>query len=136
MSATRTRLIAATCALMIVSLPHALEDFHYGDLLRLGIGLHAGIALLATAYGLQLVGILLTLRGHRVGLALLGVLGAVWCIGALAVHGHDLLFAGPGYRHGVVSKLLEVLIIALGALCAYLSAVGLRSASTRTAAPR
>jgi hypothetical protein len=120
---------------MLVTLPHALEDFHYGDLLRLGIALPAGVALLAAAYGLQIIGIALTARGHRVGPALLGAMGTVWCIGALAIHGHDLLFAGPDYRHGLISKLLEVLIIALGALCAYLGAVCVRSASMRTAAP-
>jgi len=117
---------------MLVSLPHALEDFHYGDLLRLGISLPLGVAILAAAYGTQLAGIALTARGRRAGPVLLGATGAIWCIGALAIHGHALLFAGPDYRHGLVSKLLEVLIIVLGAACAWLGA----SASTRRAAPR
>jgi hypothetical protein len=129
-------LVAATIALVLITLPHALEDFHYGDLSRLGIALPAGVAILASAYALQLIGIILTWRGRRSGPALLGVMGAVWCIGAIAIHGHDLLFAGPDYRHGFVSKALEVLIIALGAICALLGALSVRSASTRTATPR
>lgn len=121
---------------MLVSLPHALEDFHYGDLLRLGMALPAAVAILATAYVLQLTGIALVARGHRSGPVLLGVMGAVWCAGALAIHGHDLLFAGPDYRHGFISKALEVLIIVLGAVCALLGALSLRHASRRTAKPR
>jgi hypothetical protein len=120
---------------MLVSLPHALEDFHYGDLLRVGIALPAGVAILVVAYGLQLAGIALTARGLPAGPAVLGGMGAVWCIGALAIHGHDLLFAGPDYRHGLISKLLEVLVIVLGAFCAYLGALSVRF-STRTATPR
>lgn len=111
---------------MLVTLPHALEDFHYGDLLRLGIALPAGTAILATAYALQLAGIVMTARGSRSGPALLGVMGAVWCVGAIAIHGHDLLFAGPDYRHGFVSKALEVIIIVLGAGCAVIGALSLR----------
>lgn len=113
---------------MLVSLPHALEDFHYGDLLRLGIALPAGVIILATGYGLQLAGIALTARGGRTGPALLALMGAVWCIGAIAIHGHDMLYAGPDYRHGLVSKLLEVLIIVLGAACAWLGALSWRRA--------
>lgn len=121
---------------MLVVLPHALEDFHYGDLMRLGIALPAGVVILIAAYALQLTGIALTVRGRRSGSALLGVMGAVWCIGAFTIHGHDLLFAGADYRHGFVSKALEALIIVLGAACALLGALSLRDASTRTAAPR
>lgn len=125
---------------MLVSLPHAIEDFHYGDLLRLGIALPAGVTILVIAYSLQLSGIALTVRRRRDGPALLAIMGAVWCIGAIAIHGHDLLYAGPDYRHGFVSKLLEVLIIVLGAACAWLGALSWRGASaepsTRTTAPR
>jgi hypothetical protein len=99
---------------MIVSFPHALEDFRYGDLTRIGIPLPLEIALLIVAYALQLTGITLTARAVRFGPALLGIMGAVWCVGAIVVHGHDLLFAGPDYRSGLISKLLEALIIILG----------------------
>ena len=126
-AAERARLIGITVALMLVSLPHALEDFHYGDLMRLGVGPSAGAAILATMYAAQLAGIAWTARGSRIGLAVLGLAGTIWCVGAIAIHGRDLLYGGPDYRHGLISKLLEVLIILFGALTAWLS---LRAART------
>jgi hypothetical protein len=115
----RAWLIALTVALMIVTVPHVLEDFHYGDLLRFGIAPSLAVTILLVAYVVQGAGITLTARAHQAGPWLLAVAGAVWSIGAACVHGHDLLFAGPEYRHGLISKLLEVLIIALGAVIAW-----------------
>ncbi|HZV80075.1 MAG TPA: hypothetical protein VFF60_10750 [Candidatus Binatus sp.] len=99
---------------MIVSVPHVLEDFHYGDLLGIGVPVAAASAIVLAAYAVQIAGIVRIARGQRSGAWLLGIAGAVWCIGALLVHGHDIAFASEGYRNGLVSKLLEVLIIILG----------------------
>ena len=112
---------------MLVSLPHALEDFQYGDLIRLGLGPTAGPVILAAMYAAHLGGIAWTARGSRIGLATLGLAGTIWCVGAIAIHGRDLLFAGLDYRHGLISKVLELLIIAFGAAAA---AVSLRAAQT------
>jgi hypothetical protein len=117
----RSWLIAVTVLLVIVTVPHTREDFCYGDLARLGISVSRGHLILAMAYTLQLVGIILTILQSRVGPWLLGAMGAIWCVGAIVIHGHDLLFAGPSYRHGAISKLLEVAIIALGATTAVLA---------------
>ena len=59
--------------------------------------------------------------GSRIGFALLGFTGTILCVGAIVIHGHDLLFAGAEYRHGLISKILEGLIIVLGAAAAWLS---------------
>ena len=120
-------LIVVTVLLVAVTVPHALEDFQYGDLYRLGINLPLGVCILAVAYGLQVTGIALLARNHSRGALLLAALGGVWCVGAIVIHGHDMLFAGPDYRHGPVSKLLELLIIALGAWCGVL---GIRISQT------
>ena len=66
---------------------------------------------------------------------LLGITGAVWSIGALVVHGKDLLLAGPEYRHGPISKVLEIAIIILGAGVALESVVAVRALGTRTETP-
>jgi hypothetical protein len=49
-------------------------------------------------------------------------MGVIWCVGAIVVHGHDMIFAGPQYRHGLISRLLELLVIALGAASATIGA--------------
>ena len=111
-------LIAATCLLVLVTLPHTIEDFHYGALLRFGITQPVGIAILVVMYSVQLGALRFSLAGSSRGALLLACTGAIWCIGAVLIHGHEIIFAGAGYRHGTISKFLEVLIIVLGAVVA------------------
>jgi len=125
--AVRLSLIVVTVVLMAVSFPHALEDFQYGGLSRFGVSLGAAHVILLVAYALQFLGVVLTARGHRAGPPLLGGMGLVWCTGAVLVHGHELLFAAPGYRHGIISRLLEGAIIVLGATAAVLGLIGRKS---------
>jgi hypothetical protein len=115
---------------MLVSLPHALEDFQYGGLARLGVNLALGIAILVVMYSLQLSALTFVVSGSSRAALLLAITGAIWCIGATLIHGHDIIFAGPSYRHGTFSKLLEVMIIVLGALVAF---VGVCVAYARSA---
>jgi hypothetical protein len=118
-------LIVVACLLILVSFPHALEDFHYGDLARFGVSLPFGIIILVALYSLQLEAIISILMGNPRAALLLAATGAIWCVGAIVIHGHDVIFAGPGYRHGLSSRLLELCIIILGALVAI---VGIRVA--------
>jgi hypothetical protein len=103
--------------LVMVTAPHAAEDFAYGVFVRFGISALAAGLVLAVAYGLQTYGAYLSGRGVRSGSVILGIVGAVWCVGALAIHGREILSTG-NYRHGFISKALEVLIVAVGALTA------------------
>ncbi len=113
-------LVFLTALLIVVSFPHALEDFHYGEFTRLGVPQAYGVLALAIAYAAQVAGVTLLVKGRQAGAWLLALTGAVWAIGATVVHGHDLLFAGPGYRHGLVSRALEVGIILTGTATAIL----------------
>ena len=117
-----TWLIVIAIALVIVTIPHVVEDFHYGNILGVHLAGPTAIAVLTLAYGLQIVGIALLWPARRAGATLLAVTGAAWCVGTLVVHGSELLFSGADYRHGLISKLLEVLIIAFGATSAWLGA--------------
>lgn len=114
----RKQLIWLTAALMLVTLPHALEDFHYGDFARLGIAPSTSRAILVLAYLAQLTGIALLAAGRRAGGIVAGLMGIVWLAGDVALHGHDFVFAGAEYRHGFISRLLEALVFLLGAACA------------------
>jgi len=126
----RNTLIIATCVLILVSLPHVIEDFQYGALVRFGVTLPLGIAVLLIMYSLQLGALGLLLAGSSRPALVLAFTGAVWSIGAALIHGHDLIFAGENYRHGPVSKVLEVLIIVFGAVVCL---TGIRVANTRPA---
>lgn len=72
--------------------------------------------ILAAAYTLQIIGVVLLIRLKPLGAWLLAAMSAIWCVGAVIIHGHDMLFAGPNYRHGFLSRALEAGIIVLGAV--------------------
>jgi hypothetical protein len=116
-SVNPSAIVGLSVLLVMVTAPHAAEDFAYGVFMRFGISDLAAGLVLAVAYGLQTYGAYLSGRGVRSGSAILGIMGAVWCVGALAIHGREILSTG-NYRHGFISKALEVLIIAVGALTA------------------
>ena len=48
---------------MLISLPHTVEDFQYGALVRFGVTLPLGIAILIIMYSVQLVALRLILLG-------------------------------------------------------------------------
>jgi len=77
---------------------------------------------LGVVYALQLAGAFLAGRRQAVGLVCLMIAGLIWCMGALWLHGPEIIASGE-YRYGVISKALEIAIIALGAaiaLCGWL----------------
>ena len=112
--------------MIFVSFPHALEDFHYRELSKIAIAPRFGPFILAAAYTLQIIGIVLVLRLKPLGAWLLAAMSAIWCVGAVILHGHDMLLAGPNYRHGFLSRALEGGIIVLGATGAVLGAATAR----------
>ena len=126
----RNTLIAATCVLIVVSLPHVIEDLQYGALARFGVSVPLGIGILVVMYSLQLIALGLVLGGNSPAALVLALTGAIWCVGATLIHGHDIIVAGESYRHGPISKVLEVLIIVLGAVAAV---AGIRVGTTRPA---
>lgn len=116
----RGLLIISTFVLIMVTLPHALEDFQYRELARFGISTALGVVALALMYGAQLLGISLVVRGRSGGALVLALVGAIWCLGDIVIHGHEMLFAGPEYRHAAISKALELFIMVLGGSIAWI----------------
>jgi hypothetical protein len=121
-------LIALALAFVAAIVPHALEDFYYGALVHLGVSTSVGVAILIVSVALIIAGAALVFSGRPSGGWLLAVVGAIWSLGAIVIHGHDLLFAGPHYRHGLVSRLLELLIILFGTALAVFGALSARRA--------
>jgi hypothetical protein len=108
--------------LLWVSIAHSLEDFVYGIPARFGLSVVAAALVLGAAYVVQVTGILLASKNARSGYMLTFATGAVWAIAAAADHLKEVLTVWP-YREGVLSKMLEVGIMLVGAALAIVSLV-------------
>ena len=117
--------IALTLLLVAATIPHAAEDFRFDEFARFGVSTTAAASALAVIYAVQLAGMILAARGTSAGYWLLAVAGFVWCVGAAAVHGSELLAEGA-YRNGFESKALIAAIVMLGAAVAAISAIRAR----------
>ena len=118
--------VILTAMLVAVSAPHTAEDFEFGTFARLGIPDAFPGAALGLVLTMQIVGVYLVARESRIGFAILAAAGVVWCVGALVIHGPEIVASGV-YRHGLISKALEVAVILLGAAAAAAGAVEWRS---------
>jgi hypothetical protein len=112
--------VVLTLLLVAATVPHAAEDFHYGEFARFGLSTPAAEIALAIVYVVQIAGVILSVRGRSIGFWLMAATGALWCVGASIVHGSEL-FASGEYRAGIESKALIVAIIVLGAAVAIVS---------------
>ncbi|HCI80420.1 MAG TPA: hypothetical protein DHW02_12100 [Ktedonobacter sp.] len=112
--------------LLWVSIAHSLEDFVYGIPARFGLSVVTAALVLGAAYVVQVTGILLASKHARSGYMITFATGAVWAIAAAADHLKEVLTVWP-YREGVLSKLLEVGIMLVGAALAVISLVVLLS---------
>jgi hypothetical protein len=112
---SRALLIVLSLAFVAVIVPHALEDFFYGEFTRLGVSQVLPRVILPATTVLTIYGALLVFFNRTPGGLLLSIIGLIWFLGDILIHGHDFLFAGPEYRHGFISRLLEALILVFGA---------------------
>ncbi|GAC1654792.1 MAG: hypothetical protein NVS4B6_31270 [Mycobacterium sp.] len=102
---------------LLATIPHVLEDVVAGIPARFGLSVLLAGVLLAIAYVVQVIGILLASHGSRRGYAINLLVGIGWLLGALLDHLPDVLSDAP-YRAGLPSRALEVAIMLLGALLA------------------
>jgi len=106
-------------------LPHVLEDFERGIAARVGLPPGIGAALLGAGIGVQFLGLVLAGRGHRGGLIVTALAGAVWTAGALWDHGPELVRSGLGFRGGAFSALWAVGLVVTQSLAALLALAAL-----------
>ena len=125
------RVVILTIVLVAICAPHAAEDFQFGEFARRGITPAIPAIALGLIFAMQVAGAYLTARGSAAGYALLVAAGTVWCVGALVLHGPEILASGP-YRNGVTSKALEVGIIVVGAATAIAGTIEWGKSNRRT----
>lgn len=107
-------------ASFLITLPHSFEDFVEGVPQQFGVGILSGGFILAGAYAVHALGIVLTSHERPTGYAINLLAGMGWFFGALFDHLPDVLSSEP-YRAGFPSKLLEVLVMLVGLALIFLS---------------
>ena len=117
--------VIISAASFLVSLPHVFEDFVYGVPQRFGLSVMTAGFFVAIGYFVQVIGMLLALKGRRAGLVVLMLVGLGWAAGAVFDHLQDVLQIGS-YRQGAISKVMVVLIIQVGLILAVLSAMAIK----------
>jgi len=117
--------ILLTLLLVAATVPHAIEDFRFGEFARFGVSTTTAACALVVVYAAQGAGMLLAARGSITGFRLLAAAALVWTVGAIAIHGSEIVSSGP-YRNGLESKALIVGIVVLGAATAIVSTVRAR----------
>lgn len=133
------RAITVLLAVSVVSVPltltHSVEDFEAGVHRDFGLPLLPAAFLLSIGYAAQLLGAILSARGHRLGHLLNLVVALAWLVGAVADHLDDVLFA-ENYRRGFVSKALELGVMATAVAWVAVSLHVLRSHQVEDARDR
>lgn len=113
-------LVGVGLASFLVTLSHSFEDFVEGVPEQFGVGVLSGGLLLAGAYAVHALGIVLASHERPAGYAVNLLAGMGWFLGALFDHLPDVLSFEP-YRAGFPSKLFEVLVMVFGLALALLS---------------
>jgi hypothetical protein len=115
-SVDRIRAAWIALALVVVSLPHVLEDFGVGEPERIGVSFGVALSVLLVAYALQLVGAWLALRDSPWGGRIIAPVGLIWVIGAVVIHGPGIVAEGVNWRSGPTSFVEVLLVVLVGAL--------------------
>jgi hypothetical protein len=128
-SSVHRRAAWAAIALVVVSLPHALEDFAFGEPMRVGVAPAVAVCALLAAYAVQLTGAWLALHDRPSGGWLVAAAGMVWLTGALLVHGPEIRAQGLHWRFGLTSVGELLLIVIASALAMWYGAVAAQTAT-------
>ena len=115
--------------LLVVSIPHAIEDFTFGEPTRVGVPASVALTALLAAYIAQLFGSWLALRGSAWGGRIVALMGAVWVVGAIAIHGPEIRALGVSWRFGIPSIGGVALIVVAGALAIWYGALAAQTGS-------
>jgi hypothetical protein len=116
-SADGVRAAWITIVLIVVSLPHVLEDFMFREPARVGVSTGLAWSVLLAAYALQFFAALLCLRGNPWGGRLVAATGLVWFVGALLIHGPEIRTQAFSWRFGTTS-VGEVTLLVVAAVLA------------------
>ena len=116
-------------ALIVVGLPHVLEDFAVGEPARYGVAIGVAVSVLLAAYGAQVIGAWLAMRGNPSGGRIIATVGLIWIAGALVLHGPEVWAEGLHWRSGPMSLVEVTLLVVVAALAVWYGAKASQSGS-------
>ena len=117
--------------LLVVSVPHALEDFAFREPARLGVAVGAALSALLVVYAMQLAGAWLAVGANPWGGRLVAAAGLIWFVGALMIHGPEIRAVGSTWRFGPTSIGGVMLIVVAGALSMWYGSIASQRAARR-----
>jgi hypothetical protein len=135
-SADNVRAAWIAIVLVVVSLPHAIEDFAFGEPARVGVAPFVALCALIAAYAVQLLGAWLVVRGNPWGGRGIAAAGFVWFVGALVIHGPEVRAQGLHWRFGLTSIGELLLIVIASALGMWYGLIAAQTASRHLIPPR
>jgi drug/metabolite transporter (DMT)-like permease len=106
-----------------------IEDFSVAEPARAGVPAFVALAVLLAAYVAQLFGASLAVRGIAWGGRIIAVVGAIWVVGAVLIHGPEIRVDGLHWRSGALSIAGVVLVIAAGVLATWYGVLASQSSS-------
>ena len=129
MRARHAASLLAGFVLLGVAAAHSLEDFAYrAPEQRFGVDIAPAAVLGGAGFALQAAALLAASRGWRAGYLANALIGAGWLLAAALDHLGELATA-EDYRAGLLSKGLEVGVMAAGLALALTSLLALRTGS-------
>lgn len=131
-SADGARAAWITIVLIVVSLPHVLEDFTFREPARLGVPAALALSVLLAAYALQVFGARLCFAGNPWGGKLVAATGLIWFAGALLIHGPEIRSQGFSWRFGTTSIGEVGLLVVAAVLAMWYGAIAAQTDSRNT----
>jgi hypothetical protein len=126
-----TRAAWIAIVLVLVSVPHAIEDFAFGEPARVGVAPGIALCALLVSISVQLTGAWLALRENPWGGRFIAATGFVWFLGALLVHGPEISADGLHWRFGPTSVGELLLVVIASALAMWYGAIAAQSGSEK-----
>jgi hypothetical protein len=124
----RNTVVVLSLMLMLVAVPHTLEDFSLGEPAKNGVAVPVLATVVAVMFALQGLALFWAGQNKRLGYFIHMGLGAFWPLAAGSAQLPAFLTTTP-YRSGFISILYVVSMMILGAMLFFASIRGLRAAS-------
>lgn len=118
--------VSLSILLLFFAVPHTLEDFAVGEPAEAGVPAVVLSFVIAFVFAIQATGLYWLGSGRRVGYGAHLLVGAFWAVASGFAQLPEILDEAT-YREGILSVAYVLGVIAVGAVLAMVSLIGMRS---------